>query len=87
MTRSTHTDVKMTQGWLTEVEKNIDSDTGYDCFFVRNRTLKQTRFSSCHAKRNPNFGKVLEKIGFRYAQDRHFGTKHYATKKYILELE
>ncbi len=54
-------------------------------------TLKQTRFCACHAKPNPNSGKVMEKIGFRYVQDGEFtgldGIKHYETKEYILEVD
>ncbi len=35
MTWSAHPNVEVTKGWLTEVEKGLDSDTGYDWCFVR----------------------------------------------------
>jgi len=137
MTWSTHPNVEVTKGWLTEVEKGVDSDTGYDWCFVRKsdnkiigsgglyykeahdcfdlgyntmkecwrqgytteaagamvefafKTLKQTQICACHAKPNPNSGKVMEKLGFYYVQDGAFdsidGTKHYETREYVLE--
>lgn len=52
-------------------------------------TLGETKLFAAHAKENPNSGKVMEKIGFRYAKDGHYdsfdGLRHYETREYFLE--
>lgn len=54
-------------------------------------TLGETKFHGRHAKENPNSGKVMEKVGFRYVQDGLFesfdGTKRGETREYILEVQ
>lgn len=51
--------------------------------------LKQKYLYAYHAKDNPNSGKVMEKVGFRYIGDREYdsmdGTKHFEAKEYILK--
>ncbi len=53
------------------------------------QTLKETTLYACHAKENPNSGKVMEKVGFHYVQDGHYDSfdnqRHYETREYVLE--
>lgn len=46
------------------------------------------KFIAYHAKDNPNSGKVMEKVGFHYAEDGEYdsfdGTKHFESKCYEL---
>ena len=52
--------------------------------------LHATHFRACHAKDNPNSGKVMEKVGFHYVSDSTYdsidGTKHFESKEYVLEV-
>ena len=51
--------------------------------------LNQKRIYANHAVDNPNSGKVMEKVGFRYFKDGYYdsmdGTKHFESKFYVLE--
>jgi len=51
--------------------------------------LKTKRIYANHAVDNPNSGKVMEKVGFRYFKDGFYdsmdGTKHFESKFYVLE--
>lgn len=71
------------QGYTTEAARAI--------LKFAEETLKATRFRACHAKENPNSGKVMEKVGFHYVEDGHIesidGTKHFESKEYILEVK
>ena len=52
--------------------------------------LNQKRIYANHAVDNPNSGKVMEKIGFRYFKDGSYdsmdGTKHFDSREYVLEV-
>ena len=52
--------------------------------------LHQQRLFACHAKDNPNSGRVMEKIGFCYTNDTGYdnmdGTKHFEAKEYLFEI-
>lgn len=53
-------------------------------------TLGETKFFARHEKRNPNSGKVMEKVGFHYIGDSESdsldGSKHFENREYILEI-
>lgn len=138
MTWTTHPNVEATKGWLSEVEKNLESDTSYDWGFARKsdgkligsgglyfkedygcfelgynimkdcwhqgytteaaramldfarKELGEKRFLGRHAVDNPNSGKVMEKVGFRYINNGHYdrfdGTT-FEAREYLLEVE
>lgn len=68
------------QGYTTEAAREIIR------FGVE--TLGAKKFIAYHAKDNPNSGKVMEKVGFHYAEDGEYdsfdGTKHFESKCYEL---
>lgn len=70
------------QGYATEVAEAFVT-FGTD-------TLNQTKFFGCHAKENPNSGKVMEKVGFQYFKDGTYesfdGTRRGETREYLLEI-
>jgi ribosomal-protein-alanine N-acetyltransferase len=51
--------------------------------------LNQKTLFAYHAKDNPNSGKVMEKVGFRYIKDSEYdsmdGTKHFEAREYLFE--
>lgn len=51
--------------------------------------LNQKYLYAYHAKENPNSGRVLKKVGFRYIGDREYdsmdGTKHFEARAYLFE--
>jgi ribosomal-protein-alanine N-acetyltransferase len=53
------------------------------------KELNQTALFAFHAIDNPNSGKVMEKVGFRYVCDTAYdsmdGTRHFEAKEYLLE--
>ncbi len=71
------------QGYTTEAARAIIE-------FAIN-VLGEKRFYAYHAVENPNSGKVMEKVGFRYFKDGSYdsmdGTKHFESKCYVLEVQ
>jgi [ribosomal protein S5]-alanine N-acetyltransferase len=67
------------QGYTSEAAKRI--------LRFATEELKQNRLFSFHAKDNPNSGKVMEKVGFRYVKDTEYdsldGTKHFEAREYL----
>lgn len=70
------------QGYTTEAARAMID------FAVKDLSVK--KFLGRHAIENPNSGKVMEKVGFKYVKDGHYvkmdGTEVDA-KEYILEIE
>ena len=70
------------QGYTTEAARSMTQFAFQE--------LKQKRIYANHAVDNPNSGKVMEKIGFRYFKDGSYdsmdGTKHFDSREYVLEV-